>query len=1207
MVGSAIECYYTPHSGAVLSPWKRASRVSIVPSTAAEEMRLKTLKLAGFKSFVDPTSVLFPSNLVGVIGPNGCGKSNIIDAVRWVMGEISAKQLRGDSMADIIFNGSSARKPVGNASVELVFDNSAGKLQGQYASFSEISVKRKASRDGQSTYYLNGTKCRRRDIMDLFLGTGLGPRSYAIIEQGMISRFVEAKPDDLRVLIEEAAGISKYKERRRETENRMRHTRENLDRINDLREELAKQLRRLERQSRIAKRYRMLKEEERLMQAQLLALRWQEFDQKATQQEQQIREAELAVQQRLAEQRSLEAEIEKGRQKHTESNEAFNEVQGRYYAIGAEIARAEQNLKGVRERRDQLAQDLKKAESAWYETHALMKADQQNIVELEEALKRDEPALIQLQQEDEALSSVWEEAEQAWHQWQSELEQFNRSANDPKRDAEIARSRIGQLERQKSNGERQQQRLQDEHQRLPVIDAAALAEQQHTVEQREQQLLQARQQSQLLRDSVTAQRDENRTVADQLNQQRGDLQRMRGRLTSLEALQQDALGREKQGLQQWLQRQGVAEASRLAEQLVVEPGWERAVEAVLGQDLEALCLQSDQSLLEQASGLKKGEVRVVQQGSSAAEGLAVLAGATALDALVQSQASIAPLLHGVYAVENLQQALQLRSQLKPGMSLVTRDGLRIGPTWSRIIREDDQKEGVLQREQTIRTLKSELQQLEQKIEGLEQQQEQGRQQQKLLEQQQEQQQREIDRQSAEISSMKADLSGKQARQEQGQQRRERIEEELQQAAEEIALALQGIESANLELKQAEVAMTESDSQREQMESRRTLLRQQMEASRDRAREKRDQLHRLTVQVESSRTRLESTRSGLVRMEEQLASGVERKQELEQAIDESLAPIEQLKVELEEHLARQLVVENELTEARRLLEEIEHQLRHLDGERMEAEKQVQELRSAHEKHLLEGQEIRVRRQTLEEQLQESGHQRDTLLREMPEGATAALWQQNVDEMARTIQKLGPINLAAIEEYQTELERKEYLDQQNDDLVDALTILENAIAKIDRETRSRFKETFEQINEGLKKNFPQLFGGGRAHLEMTGEDLLDTGVTVMAQPPGKRNSTIHLLSGGEKALTAVALVFSIFELNPAPFCMLDEVDAPLDEANVGRFCNMVKKMSERVQFIFITHNKATMEISDQLSGVTMHEPGVSRMVAVDIEEAQALAAS
>ena len=392
-----------------------------------------------------------------------------------------------------------------------------------------------------------------------------------------------------------------------------------------------------------------------------------------------------------------------------------------------------------------------------------------------------------------------------------------------------------------------------------------------------------------------------------------------------------------------------------------------------------------------------------------------------------------------------------------------------------------------------------------------------------------------------------------------------------------------------------------------MESQRARLRQQMELSRDQAREKRDQLHRLTVQVESSRTRLESTRSGLVRMEEQLASGVERKQELEQAIDEGQAPIDALKIELEEHLAKQLVVENELTEARRLLEEIEHHLRHLDGERMEAEKQVQERRAIHEKHLLEGQEIRVRRQTLEEQLQESGHQRGTLLREMPEGATAQQWQQDVDEMARTIQKLGPINLAAIEEYQSELERKEYLDQQHDDLMDALTTLENAIAKIDRETRSRFKETFEQINEGLKKNFPQLFGGGRAHLEMTGEDLLDTGVTIMAQPPGKRNSTIHLLSGGEKALTAVALVFSIFELNPAPFCMLDEVDAPLDEANVGRFCNMVKKMSERVQFIFITHNKATMEISDQLSGVTMHEPGVSRMVAVDIEEAQALAVS
>ncbi len=1169
-------------------------------------MRLKTLKLAGFKSFVDPTTISFPSNLVGVIGPNGCGKSNTIDAVRWVMGESSAKQLRGDSMSDVIFNGSSARKPVGSAFVELVFDNSEGKLQGQYASFSEISVKRKASRDGKSNYYLNGTKCRRRDIMDLFLGTGLGPRSYAIIEQGMISRFVEAKPDDLRVLIEEAAGISKYKERRRETENRIRHTRENLDRINDLRDELDKQLRRLERQSRIAKRYRTLKQEERLLQAQLLALRWQQFDGRAKEQEQVVREAELAVQERLAQQRSIEREIEQGRQQHTEANESFNAVQGRFYAIGAEIARSEQNLKGVREKRELMSADLKKAERAWHETNGVMKTDQQRIVELEASLQQSEPELVQLQQEDGTLAAHWEGAEQAWHQWQAEMEQFNRSASNPQRDAEIARSRIEQMERQQHNSQRQRERLQQEQAQLPVVDEVELAELEQHLLHEEQALQTEREQAVELRQRLTEQREQNRQRGDRLNAERGEIQRLRGRLVSLEALQQDALGRDKRGLQQWLQLGGVADAPRLAEKVQVDAGWERAVETVLGDYLEAVTVGEDTPLLRQADQLAKGEARFIEQEGARLE-QPILEGATALSTRVQSTTAVAARLYGVYGVESLEQALALRNQLQPGMSVVTRDGLWLGAGWSQVVREDDREEGVLQREQSIRELKGQIAGLEKTLAQLESELSAGREAFKQSEQVLEHSQRSIEQQASQLSTHKAELSGKQARQEQALQRRERIGEELMQADESIRQAEEEIIDSRERLEIALVAMEESDAKRQLMEGRREELRKTMEQARDRAREKRDQLHRLTVQVESSRTRLESTRSGLLRMEEQLSASEARKQELATGIAALEEPLAQLKEELEGHLARQLVVENELADARRHLEEIEHKLREQDGRRVEVERAVQELRTVHEQKLLEGQEIQVRRQTIDEQLQESGHQRDTLLREMPEGASAEQWQRDVDEMAQNIAKLGPINLAAIEEYQTESERKEYLDQQHGDLVEALETLESAIAKIDRETRSRFKETFEQINDGIKNNFPRLFGGGRAYLEMTGEDLLDTGVTIMAQPPGKRNSTIHLLSGGEKALTAVALVFSIFELNPAPFCMLDEVDAPLDEANVGRFCKMVKQMSERLQFIFITHNKATMEISDQLSGVTMHEPGVSRIVAVDIEEAAQMVAS
>ncbi|MBT3196239.1 MAG: chromosome segregation protein SMC, partial [Gammaproteobacteria bacterium] len=1057
--------------------------------------------------------------------------------------------------------------------------------------------------------YLNGTKCRRRDIMDLFLGTGLGPRSYAIIEQGMISRFVEAKPDDLRVLIEEAAGISKYKERRRETETRIRRARENLDRINDLREELDKQLRRLERQSRIATRYRQLKEEERLMQAQLLALRWQEYDQKATEHQQKVRQAELAVQERLASQRSIEAEIEKERESHHQSNEAFNEVQGRFYAIGADIAGSEQKLKGIRERRAMVERDLNKAEQLWHETHGVMKTDQQRVVELEQSLLRDEPRQLELQQEDATLTAIWEKAEEAWHTWQSELESFNRSAGDPQRNAEIARSRIEQLERQQSNSVRQQGRLQEELQRLPKVDQHELEQMSAVLNQLETSLHLQREEGQSLRHSITRQREENRQLADTLNGERGALQQLRGRLTSLEALQQDALGRDKRGVQQWLAECGVADAPRLAEQVTVDQGWERAVETVLSGYLEAVAVEDDQPLLEQADLLNRGEVRFIQSAKRGAEESSepLLEHAVALSRVVKSDRAVADRLYGIYGVDTLSDALQLRSQLTPGTSLVTREGIWLGAEWSQVVREDDHEAGVLQREQTIRELKQQCALLEVAVTRLEEQRTQGREQLKGREQQFESLQRTADQQASRLSTQKAELSGKQARQEQANQRKDRIEEEQLRAKEEIAQAEEEIRALRGGLETALLAMADNEAARSQMESRRGVLREAMDRSRDQSREKRDQLHRLTVQVESARTRLESTRNGLTRMEAQLALSESRKHELVASRDALDAPLVELQQTLEEHLARQLVVDNELTNARRRLEQIEQQLRELDGQRMVAEKEVQELRSVHEKLQLEGQEIVVRRQTVDEQLQEGGQQRDHLLREMPEGATVVQWQQDVDEMARKIQKLGPINLAAIEEYQTESERKSYLDQQNGDLVEALETLEAAIAKIDRETRSRFKETFEKINDGIKGNFPRLFGGGRAHLEMTGDDLLDTGVTIMAQPPGKRNSTIHLLSGGEKALTAVALVFSIFDLNPAPFCMLDEVDAPLDEANVGRFCNMVKQMSERVQFIFITHNKATMEISDQLSGVTMHEPGVSRIVAVDIEEAQAMAVS
>ncbi len=401
-------------------------------------------------------------------------------------------------------------------------------------------------------------------------------------------------------------------------------------------------------------------------------------------------------------------------------------------------------------------------------------------------------------------------------------------------------------------------------------------------------------------------------------------------------------------------------------------------------------------------------------------------------------------------------------------------------------------------------------------------------------------------------------------------------------------------------------MEELAQRREELTRRRDELRETLEQARERARTDREAAQETAIKIQTMRTELETTRQALERAEQQLTQLAERREELTMARAEGGSPVEGMSEELEQLLERRMEVEARLKEARRRVEDIDHALREKEGERIQAERAVQEIRSRLEQKRMGWQELKVRRQTLQEQVTESGLELNELIDSLPDNAEPAAWEKQVDDIAQRIARLGPINLAAIEEFEQQSERRNYLDAQHADLMEALETLESAIKKIDRETRTRFKETFERVNKGLQEKFPRLFGGGHAYLELIGEDLLDTGVAVMARPPGKRNSSIHLLSGGEKALTAVALVFAIFELNPSPFCMLDEVDAPLDEANVGRFCNLVKEMSEQVQFIFITHNKVTMELSSHLAGVTMHEPGVSRMVAVDVDEAIELAA-
>nr|WP_256835246.1 chromosome segregation protein SMC [Pseudomonas oleovorans] len=1159
-------------------------------------MRLKSIKLAGFKSFVDPTTVSFPSNMAAVVGPNGCGKSNIIDAVRWVMGESSAKNLRGESMTDVIFNGSNTRKPVTQASIELIFDNSDNSLVGEYAAFAEISIRRRVTRDGQNTYFLNGTKCRRRDITDIFLGTGLGPRSYSIIEQGMISKLIEAKPEELRNFIEEAAGISKYKERRRETENRIRRTQENLARLTDLREELERQLERLHRQAQAAEKYQEYKAEERQLKAQLLALRWQGLNQQVGSREQVIGDQEVAFEALVAEQRSVDASIERLRDGYHELSERFNLVQGRFYSVGGDIARVEQSIQHGQQRLRQLQDDLREAEKARLETESHLGHDRTLLATLGEELEMLLPEQEMTAAAAEESAASLEEAEAAMHGWQEQWDGFNQRSAEPRRQAEVQQSRIAQLEQSLERLAERQRRLNEELQQLVVDpeDATILElNEQLAAGELEHEALQLAEEQQAER--LQHLREELQQAGQAQQQAQGELQRLNGRLASLEALQQAALD-PGQGAGEWLREQNLLQRPRLAEGLRVESGWELAVETVLGADLQAVLLDDFVGL--DFSALEQGELRLANPASGGARRAGSL-----LDK-VESSHDLSPWLAGVRPVESLEQALAARAQLADGESLISRDGYWVGRHFLRVRRAAEADSGVLARGQELERLQLEREEREAALAQLDERLLALRDDQRRQEEQREQQRRQGQELARQLAELKAKLSASQAKAEQLGLRRRRLQDELQEAAEQREIEQEQLGESRLQLQDALDAMALDNEQRESLLASRDSLRERLDRVRQEARQHKDHAHQLAVRVGSLKAQHDSTRQALERLQMQAERLHERREQLSLNLEEGEAPLEELRIKLEELLERRMAVDDELRQARLALEDADRELRDAEKRRTQAEQQAQLLRSQLEQQRMDWQSLNVRRKALADQLAEDNYDLHGVIATLPAEASESVWEEELERMAARIARLGPINLAAIDEYQQQSERKRYLDAQDADLVEALETLENVIRKIDKETRNRFKDTFDQINGGLQALFPKVFGGGNAYLELTGEDLLDTGVTIMARPPGKKNSTIHLLSGGEKALTALALVFSIFQLNPAPFCMLDEVDAPLDDANVGRYARLVKEMSATVQFIYITHNKIAMEMADQLMGVTMHEPGCSRLVAVDVEEALAM---
>ena len=1168
-------------------------------------MKLEKIKLSGFKSFVDPTVIPITGNLTAIVGPNGCGKSNIIDAVRWVMGESSAKHLRGGNMADVIFNGSSGRKPVSTASVELVFDNSEGKLGGEYAQYDSIAIKRQVSRDGQSLFLLNGSRCRRKDITDLFLGTGLGSRSYAIIEQGTISRMVEAKPEELRVHIEEAAGISKYKERRSETETRMKHTRENLERLADLQEEVDKQLKHLQKQAEKAEKYTELKKQERQFRLELLAMRWNAYHQASQLLETKLHEVAAEHNRLFVELRDIDSAIAAKRAEHKTQQQQLHQAQGDYYTMAGEVSGLEQAIKHHAASHEETVLEINRTRLQAEQSLSQLELDLLALDEIKQTLlEAEDNAMIAEERQDEILQ-LQHDSQQQRSAWQAQWEAYRSTSSRYKEQAEVHRVTATQLENQ---NRQLQSRMDKLHAERDELSSSHLQNDIETLDadieiigfQRDSHQAQLEQ----LHHQIREQRGEVKQLHDALHSRRSESHSIKGKITSLELLQQHAMGKDNKHLSAWLESMNLGESRRLAEFLDVESGWDTAVETVLGAYLEAICVASAEPVIPGLSGLVNESVALFETNTAYPVRGEPSTTPTLLDK-VQAPWDLSALLTGVYCADDNAAARALSALVKPHESVVAPDGTWFGPGWLKVSHTKDSKVGVLQREKELRSLKQRQEAVLNEIAAFEDQLATTESELKEAELLREMIQQQDNKLGSELSLKSAEFSAYSTRWEHQQRRLEQIANDLEEISREIAENAEVIAESRLLQEEADDVLAEQEQNRHDLETADQLLQAQQANTERAANDARQQVYSVKAQIESLRATEVSTGKQIERLQAQHQHSQERIAELDKKLQQTLAPLDEEKQQLQQRMIEKDQLEATLKKQRQLQEAVEADITQQSEQHTRVQRALDKQKEALDAIRFELQESKVRQQTVNEQLKEIDADAEQVLKTLPEQAEEPRWKSKVDDLSAQIERLGTINLTAIEEYKAQSERMNFLNEQQADLIEALQLLDQAISKIDKESRLRFKETFDKINSGLQEKFPKLFGGGQAYLELTEQDLLESGVNIIARPPGKRNSSIHLLSGGEKALTAVALVFSIFELNPAPFCLLDEVDAPLDDANVGRFSKMVEEMSASVQFLYISHNKVTMEIAKQLAGVTMKEPGVSRMVAVDIEEAVSLA--
>ena len=1176
-------------------------------------MRLKQVKLAGFKSFCDPTTFELPSQLVGIVGPNGCGKSNIIDATRWVLGESRATELRGESMQDVIFNGSLERKPSSRASVELVFDNSLGRIGGAWGGFAEISVKRVLTREGQSTYYINQQPVRRKDVHDIFLGTGLGPRAYAIIGQGTISRIIEAKPDELRVFFEEAAGVSKYKERRRETENRLADTRENLTRVEDILRELHGQISKLDAQAEVAGRYRAM-EAERTQKQQWLWLIKRD-DAQAEQQllEKTAESLDLEIEGLQTGLRSAENRMETLREAVHQANDEVSRCQAAYYEVNSEISTLESQIRMIAQNRNQAQARLKSLEEQIQSARALseggLQRRQEVEAQLEEAREQQATAEMALAEAEEQLAACEDEGRER----REALESARQAAHAAQQALQVGRVERRSHEEALAQMQERRQRLQaslsqlgddasDQLERLALELGAAQEEEARTAEQ--QQTLEAR---------LAEVQAERGPAQEALQAAVTKTTTIEARMAVLEQLQARMQGENQ--MRPWLEKHGLGEdTERIWQHIRIEPGWETAVEAVLRERVHALEAKSVQQVAAMLQEAPPGKVGLFLTDLPA--GAAPLPARPAgrlvpLASLVRCQdARLKPImaewLDGFFSAESTEAAFAGRGQLPPGGRFVVREGHAIGRFDVVLFAMDSEGEGVLARQQELQNLERELRA------------------QQLLGDEARQQAERIDAMATQLAEQvraARDASARAVRRvstatieherlAQAVRSREESRQRLSEEIEELALRQAGREEALQALvdglaeaeEKAEVASEELAAAREAAEMLETTL----SSRRDHARESELAVRESAYAVRSLEQEIENLRERIARADEQLAQADGNRErllaDLEGMSDEALR--EQLEVMLE----RRMEAEQALSEARGLADERSGELRRLDEERLRAERGQEPLRQRLIELRMKEQAARLTAEQMGEALAEASADLAELkasLAALPQRPKPSWLQSEVSRLAQAVARLGPVNLAALDELTAAREREVFLNTQSTDLQEAMATLENAIRTIDQETRSLLQSTYDTVNAEFGRLFPMLFGGGEARLVLTGGEILDAGVQVFAQPPGKKNASIHLLSGGEKALTAIALVFGIFKLNPAPFCLLDEVDAPLDDANTERYAKMVSAMSEETQFVFISHNKIAMEMAHQLIGVTMQEKGVSRLVAVDLTSAVELA--